>query len=287
MAQRPLATASYSYSSHYSYRDDEPPNDMNTAPGIRERIFSAADQLHESGGRQHLPTVDAVRKLAKVSMNDATTEMRLWRRALSDHATPPTPPVPEALQQSNAMALAALWNEAIAHANETLRVGHANWEAERVEMETLREQMAAAFELQGAELATAQVENARLKSELERLAAALNSALAEAQGFQREHLLARAAVKQAAMKVKEIRLRAKELRQELDRAHAAAAVGAAELAQLRHRLEDTETTARSELVQALEAATTKHAPMATRAGQSRRPPGKARARAKPDSNTPK
>ena len=45
---------------------------MDTNPEIRERILAAAQTLFEQSGRKELPTVDAVRKLSKTSMNDAS-----------------------------------------------------------------------------------------------------------------------------------------------------------------------------------------------------------------------
>ena len=53
---------------------------MDVNPEIRDRILAAAGQLFEQSGRKELPTVDAVRKLSKTSMNDASAVMREWRR---------------------------------------------------------------------------------------------------------------------------------------------------------------------------------------------------------------
>ncbi|HID8156977.1 TPA: DNA-binding protein [Pseudomonas aeruginosa] len=46
----------------------------------RDRIFAAADELFEQGDRESFPTVDAVRRAARVNMNDASAGMREWRR---------------------------------------------------------------------------------------------------------------------------------------------------------------------------------------------------------------
>jgi hypothetical protein len=43
---------------------------------IRERILNAAQQLFEASGRLELPTVDAVRRLSKTNMNDASAVMK-------------------------------------------------------------------------------------------------------------------------------------------------------------------------------------------------------------------
>ena len=53
---------------------------VDTNSENRERILSAAQQLFEQSGRKELPTVDAVRKLSKTNMNDASAVMKEWRR---------------------------------------------------------------------------------------------------------------------------------------------------------------------------------------------------------------
>jgi hypothetical protein len=53
---------------------------MDINPEIRERILNAAQQLFEGSGRLELPTVDAVRRLSKTNMNDASSVMKEWRR---------------------------------------------------------------------------------------------------------------------------------------------------------------------------------------------------------------
>jgi colicin import membrane protein len=45
----------------------------------QDRIFAAADMLYEKKDRASFPTVDAVRKAAKVNMNDASAGMKAWR----------------------------------------------------------------------------------------------------------------------------------------------------------------------------------------------------------------
>jgi len=49
---------------------------MDINPEIRERILSAAQQLFEQSGRLELPIVDAVRRLSKTNMNDASAVMK-------------------------------------------------------------------------------------------------------------------------------------------------------------------------------------------------------------------
>ena len=54
----------------------------------RERVFAAASQIFEESGRQTMPTVDQVRRLAKVDMHAATAAMREWRRQQTAQAAP-------------------------------------------------------------------------------------------------------------------------------------------------------------------------------------------------------
>ena len=110
---------------------------MELAKDTRDRIFAAADSLYEQAGRAAFPTVDAVRKVARVNMNDASAGMKEWRRAQTAQAAPVAVKVPEAVQQASSAALASLWKEAQELANESLRAAQAGWDAERIEAETL------------------------------------------------------------------------------------------------------------------------------------------------------
>ena len=55
---------------------------------VRERVIQAAQELYEQNGRESMPTVDAVRRLARVDMNAASAVMREWRRAQTAQAAP-------------------------------------------------------------------------------------------------------------------------------------------------------------------------------------------------------
>lgn len=66
-------------------------------------------------------------------MNATSVVMREWRRAQTAQAAPATV-LPEALQQASTAALASLWNQAPALANESLRSAQASWDAERGEL---------------------------------------------------------------------------------------------------------------------------------------------------------
>lgn len=128
---------------------------MELSKEIRDRIFSAADALFEQTGRAAFPTVDAVRRSARVNMNDASVGMKEWRRAQTAKAAPVAIQVPEAIQRASSAALTVLWQEAQQLASESLHVAQAGWDAERLEAETLNKQMADAYEKQAAELEAA------------------------------------------------------------------------------------------------------------------------------------
>jgi hypothetical protein len=119
---------------------------------IRDRILAAADALYDQAGRASFPTVDSVRKVAKVNMNDAATTMKEWRRAQTAQAAPVAITVPEAVHQLHSQALAALWQSAQNTANESLRAAQAGWEAERAEAETINKQLGDAYDAQAVEL---------------------------------------------------------------------------------------------------------------------------------------
>ena len=187
---------------------------MELATDTRERIFTAAETLYETAGRATFPTVDAVRKLAKVNMNDANAGMKEWRRAKTTQAAPVAVQVPEAVQQANNAALGVMWQQAMDLANQSLIAAQAGWDSERLESETLNRQMADAYEAQAVELQAAQGqigtlegEIALLKQSLERLTADLT--------------VANASAEREVVKAVEISRRADELRAELDAAHRA------------------------------------------------------------------
>jgi colicin import membrane protein len=145
---------------------------MDINPEIRERILNAAQQLFEAAGRLELPTVDAVRRLSKTNMNDASAVMKEWRRLQIVSASAAVVSVPDRVQQASQSALSALWNEAQELANEALHVAQTAWDAERAEAEKLRVELSSAFETQGAEL-----EALRLKlAEVEKAASAAAAA---------------------------------------------------------------------------------------------------------------
>ena len=216
---------------------------MELAKDTRERIFAAANSLYEQAGRAgNFPTVDAVRKLAKVNMNDASVGMKEWRRTQTAQAAPVAVQVPEAIQQASGIALAALWHEAQELANESLRAAQAGWDAERTEAETLNKQMADAYESLVVDLEAAQTAASRFQSEAE--ASSASNALLTARLDEAGVALtaAAAATATADARTVEIERRATELRVELDHAHQEAAQAREVLAGV-HRAHTSEVEA--------------------------------------------
>lgn len=149
------------------------------------------------GKRGNFPTVDAVRKKARVNMNDASTGMKEWRRAQSATANPVPPQLPPELQASCSSALAVLWAEATSLANESLRAAKAGWEAERQEAEELARQMTAAYDLQAAELEAAQHEVKSLNADAAAMRDAMHSTKSALEAVERTKALAENRTSQA------------------------------------------------------------------------------------------
>src|SRR5699024_2491273 len=133
-------------------RQQECPTMSQTPAEIRDRITAVADEQSEDAGRAACPTVDAVRRAARADMNTTSAVMREWRRAQTAQAVPVAVAVPETITQANAVALAALWQQAQELANESLQAAQAAWETERVELDAMRAELADAYESQATEL---------------------------------------------------------------------------------------------------------------------------------------
>jgi colicin import membrane protein len=119
---------------------------------VSERIIQAAVDLYAQAGHEAFPTVDQVRRAARVDMNAASSVMREWRRQQTVKAAPVAVTIPEAVAQANTVALAALWSQAQSLANESLRSAQASWETERGELDAMRQELAEAYETQAAEI---------------------------------------------------------------------------------------------------------------------------------------
>jgi chromosome segregation ATPase len=201
-----LISYSSSYFYYFCYPGDER---MDTNPEVRERILAAAAQLFEAAGRKELPTVDAVRKLSRTSMNDASAVMREWRRLQIVSASAAVVSVPERVAQANQAALSALWTEAQELANESLNVAQAAWDAERAEAEKLRVELSSAFETQGAELEALKGKLAEVEG---KAAAAAAAAEAEREEARRQVTALTDQAHTATARAQEIEKRAEDLK---------------------------------------------------------------------------
>ena len=243
---------------------------------VRERVIQAAQELYEQNGRESMPTVDAVRRLARVDMNAASAVMREWRRAQTAQAAPVAVTVPEVVTQAHGAALIALWQTAQELANESLRVAQAAWEAERAEADHDRQELADAYERQATELEdvrAAAERSARLHQEQQDTQAQALAAI------RAELVTAATRAERAEARAQEIELRAADLRSELDHAHQeqgriraelAAAIARAERAEA--QAQDAEQRAaalRGELESAHQESERSRAETATLAGELR------------------
>lgn len=231
---------------------------MKTAGDIAERIFAAADSLFEQNAHATFPTVDAVRKLARVSMNDANSGMRDWRRQQMARAVAPPVQVPAAIQQAQAALAADLWQSAQHLAGESLITAQNAWDAERGELESLNREMAEAFERQ---VAASEEQRAQVSALNDQLAGALSASAAlqqELNTLRDRCAVAESDARRDAARLEEVACRAAELRTELDRAHhelaaaheggrAARSAHASELAAVRADARQAEVVLREEL----------------------------------------
>lgn len=207
---------------------------------VRERVIQAAQELYEQNGRESMPTVDAVRRHARVDMNAASAVMREWRRAQTAQAAPVAVTVPELVTQAHGAALVSLWQTAQELANESLRAAQAAWEAERVEADHDRQELADAYERQAAELEevrAAAERSARLYQEQQDAQAQTLAAV------RAELVTAATRAERAEARVEEIERRAADLRSELDHAHQEQGRIRAELAAAIARAESAEAQA--------------------------------------------
>lgn len=194
---------------------------MNTDTDIPTRIMSAADALFEQGGGIQYPTVDAVRKAARVSMNDASQIMKAWRRTHLAGPKPVPVDVPPALQDIHRAGLEALWRAAQDLASQGTANMQVAWDAERAETEQLNREMVEAFEAQAAEQEHANSERAACRQRIAQLEADAHAHLESMSRMALDLSAAQAEVRTHAARAVEIERRADELRTELDRAHAA------------------------------------------------------------------
>ena len=193
---------------------------------VRERVIAAAIDLYEQAGRERFPTVDAVRRLSRADMNAVSAVMKEWRQAQTTQAAPVAVAVPEAIQQANAAAVAALWLNATELANQSLRSAQAGWEKERVELDDMRAELANSYEAQADEFEITKKQLADSEAKTAEQAQELTT-------VRQREVEAINRVERAEARISEIEHRAADLRGELDRALAETERQRAELAEAR------------------------------------------------------
>lgn len=193
---------------------------MDMPDDTRDRIFKAAETLFIDTGRDSFPTVDAVRRAARVSMGDASTAMKAWRKTQLTRPVPPTSPVPEAIDQLHRQALAGLWQAAQERAEAAHRATQAEWEGERAEADTLNRQLADAYEVQATELVRLQESLAQEQGHRAQEAIRIEGLVRQLEAMDHAVHEARAQADRTEARATEIAHRAADLHTALERAHA-------------------------------------------------------------------
>ena len=194
---------------------------MDATATIQERILAAADALYQQAGLAAFPTVDAVRKSARVNMNDASAGMKLWRRGHTMVAVPVTAPIPAPLQQATSHALAVLWHEAQQAADERFHTVRSAWDTERAEADTAHRQLADAYESLAAELDTSQADAQRKAIDIASLTVERSETATKLAQVDQELMSSRTAEKISAVLIEEMGRRIADLSTELGHAHRA------------------------------------------------------------------
>ncbi len=192
---------------------------MDLNQDTRARVLTVANSLYEEGGRSAFPTVDAVRRAAKVDMNAASLLMREWRRMQTASPAPLAVAVPDRLRQAQDGALAALWAEAQEISNEALKAAQSAWDAERDQAESLRAELAAAFETERSELEAATARLADLERELQLLRDTSAATARELRAVDEARAAAEGRAAVAEQRAEELANRVADLKTELSRTH--------------------------------------------------------------------
>ena len=150
------------------------------------RIEQAANELYVENNQERFPTVDAVRRRAKVDMNTASLVMKDWRKKQLSKAAPAVVDVPKELSEIFSHSIKSIWEQAQAIANESLKLAQQNWENERQEAEGMTAEISKAFDEQTLQLEEAAKENSKLKEQLRELNLAKEKLLMESESVRGE-----------------------------------------------------------------------------------------------------
>lgn len=190
---------------------------------VYARVAKAADELFANAGNEgKMPKVDDVRRLAAVSMNDASNGMKIWREKKLSQSVPTPVAVPDTVMNSFVASIGEAWQRSQQIANESLQAAQKSWELEREELEEQRISMAESFDAQARELAdfqnAAAADAAALASRnAQEAAQQLADMQTEIKIIRDELMQAESHAAQSNIKASEIEKRAGDLRAELDR----------------------------------------------------------------------
>lgn len=191
---------------------------------VYSRVAKAADEIFaNSGDKAKIPKVDDVRRLAAVSMNDASNGMEIWRKRKLREAESAPVSVPESVMQRFVSSLGEAWMEAQQLANNSLQAAQKSWDLERDEFERERINMAESFDLQAQELADLKKEILKVEElarhDAETAAQKLFEANAEVTAKHEELLQVQGMAVQFDIRVEDVGKRVVDLHAELERAY--------------------------------------------------------------------
>lgn len=116
--------------------------DRGIAPEVRQKILDSAKSLMGEIGK--IPSVDLVRRHARVDMNATTIVMREFRREAS--AMLPSPALPEVLEGILRTSANAVLEYARNIANESLEHAKQNWDDEKGELLHMQDELSLSFD---------------------------------------------------------------------------------------------------------------------------------------------
>ncbi len=116
-------------------------------PDVRARIINAIEELYDQLGRvDKFPTVSDVRGRARADMNTCSAVFKEWKRQQTAKPAPVAVAVPDQVKLAHLEAVGIVWTAAQEQANSSLREAEAKWELERGDNETMRRELAEAYE---------------------------------------------------------------------------------------------------------------------------------------------
>lgn len=172
---------------------------------IKERIFTAADELYAASKDGEYPRIEDVRQLSRAGMNTVAEVMKEWRQLQRKQIQTIREPIPADLQVVLQEMGQSLWATALQLVNNSLEAARATFEAERTDLIELSEQLSEAFDKQAEaiERANDELEKAKVLNEKQTLELAGSISRSD----------------KAEARITEVERRATDLRAELDRAH--------------------------------------------------------------------